>query len=323
MDELFVGRRGSLGMALEDERGVANVSTHWIPYKEITFDSKSEKKLLNGAIGSIQSSRGAKVVKKYAQGGFTADLDDSAIGLILCALFGQTPVTTGTTNKTHTFAIKEGNTHQSLSLFVQDPNIAATFALSMLNKLEITVEPSGIVEYKAEFRSQSGDDAVVTTPDYTNVGNTILHSDTAIKIATNESGLGAATAIKITKLVLTFDKNVQDFNDLGALDSSEIVNKQFQVSAQIELGFVNADYRDLMLSEDNKAVQITFTVGANNSLAFTLPVASVMSWKPEKKLDDIAVETIEIEGHWSTSADSVKAILKNQEDYALSEESPA
>ncbi len=295
----YVGRRGSLGVAKEATRGLPLNPTYWIPYNSITHDDKAIVVDQESAFGNIADSDNAFVTKKFGEGEFEADLDDKAIGLILTALMGAAPASTGgPTNYTHTFAFTNTNQHQSLSLLVQDPNSARMFPMGMLDKFEIKAEPEGLIKYTAAWRSRSGRDWTLQTASYTSIGNKFLQQHLVFKIAANIAGLAAASALNLRSLTLTFEKDVEDFDDLGTATPSDILNKDFKVTGTMEIGFSDNTYRNYMLNGDAKAIGVDFVYGANNQLNIQLPKVSFRNWEPNKGLNDIAIEKIEFKGHY-------------------------
>lgn len=233
---------------------------------------------------------------------------------MLTGVFGAAPSTSGSTNYTHAYTIANTNQHQSLSIRLQDPNINVDFALAMIDKLELSVEPEGIAEYTASFRSKAGVDTTTDVPSFTALGNVFNHSHCVVKLAANTAGLAAASALSLTSLKLNITKNVQDFNDMGSVTLSEIVNKNFVVDGTIELGYSDQVYRDLMLAGSSKAMSITFTYGTNNSLSFTMPKLRFEDWSPKKPTDDIATQSIKLIAQYdaANAASMLSASLKNQ-----------
>lgn len=290
----FVGRRAALGIAREITRGTIVVpSTYWIPTNSIDFDDKAEVIDQESALGSIQSGMSAHVVKKYAMGSFEADLEDKMIGLILSALVGAAPSTSGSTNYTHAFSIANTNSHQSVTLAVVDPNATGIFPMAMLDTFEINVNPQDIVRYNVSFRSQNSRDWAALTPAYTALGTKFLQQHCSVKIAAAIANLAAASALSIRSLNFKVEKNLADFDDIGTVTPGDIVNKQFVVTGSIELAYSDRTYRDLMLNNTYRAMEIKFETGTNNSLTIQMPRLNFRSWEPNKSIDDIATEKIE------------------------------
>ena len=311
----FVGRRANLGVAKESTRGTGVVPSYWIPFSSLSFDNKAVVVDQEASFGNVADTLSAHVVKKYAEGSYEADLEDKAIGLILSNVLGATPSSSGSTNYTHTYTFQNTNQAQSLSLFVQDPNGQTLFPLSMIDKFEIKVEPEGIVKYSADFRSRTGKDYQIQTPSYTALGNKFLHQHCSFKLAANIAGLAAASALSLRSLTFTVSKNLKDFDDFGTATPGDILNQNVAIEGSIELGYSDRVYRNYMLDNTYRSMDITFTYGANNSLQFQLPRVSFRSWEPNMGLDDIATEKIDFKGHYdATNALQIisTCILKNQ-----------
>lgn len=307
----YVGRRGSLGISKEASgaRGVPVAPTYWIPYTSISFDEKAVIVDSEGAFANIADSYESHVVKKYSEGDVEFDLDDKAIGLILAGVVGAVPSSTGSTNYTHTYSISNTNQHQSLSMVVQDPNVTKNFPLSMIDSFTISVEPEGIAKCTISFRGAKGRDWTAETTDFTSLGNKFIHSMLRFTIEDSE--------IKVKRIELVINKNVEDFQDLGTATPTDILNKQLQVSGSFELGFNDNTYRNYMLDGTTKSLDLTFTYGANNSLQITIPRCRFANWEPSKGLDDIASEKIEFKGLYDVSSSIAQIstlVLKNQVD---------
>ncbi len=305
----YVGRRGSLGIGKEGAgaRGVPVAPTFWIPYNSISFDEKAVIVDSAGAFGQIADSYDSYVVKKFSEGEFEFDLDDKAIGLILAGVAGAVPSSVGPTNFTHTYTLANTNQHQSLSIVVQDPNQTKNFALCMVDTFTIRVEPEGLAKCTVSFRGAKGRNWTAETTVYTSLGNKFIHDTMAFSVD--------GSVIKVKNVELTISKNVEDFQDLGTATPTDILNKQLQVEGSFELGFNDNTYRNYMLDDTQKPVDITFTYSTNNSLQITIPICRFANWEPSKGLDDIASEKIEFKGLYDvvSPADVITTlVLKNQ-----------
>jgi len=313
----FVGRRGSLGIAKEGTRGLATTPSYWVPYNSISFDDKAVVVDQESAVGRIEDSDASFVTKKFAEGEFEYDLEDEIIGLILAGVAGAAPSSSaGPTNFIHTYTLSNANQHQSLSLLVQDPNVARMFRLAMIDKFTINVEPEGLAKATVAFRSAAGQDWTLQTPSYTSLGNKFIHSMLSFKLATDTASIAAASALNLRSLEFSISKNLEDFDDLGTATPSDILNKQLTVEGSFEIGFNDSTYRDYMLTPTTRALEILFTYGTNNSLQIQLPKVRFANWEPNKGMNDIATEKIEFKGLYDTAnavASISTLVLKNQE----------
>lgn len=305
----YVGSRGNLGLAKSGAtRGAAVAPTYWLPYNSISFDEKAVVVDSASAYGQITDSFESYVTKKYSEGEFEFDLEDKAVGLILAGVAGATPSSSaGPTNYTHTYTLSNTNNHQSLSILVQDPNIAKNFPLCMVDSFNISVEPEGLAKCTVGFRGARGRDWSLATADYTSLGYKFIHSMLTFSVD--------SSAVNINKMDLTISKNVEDFQDLGTATPTDILNKQLQVEGSFELGFNDNTYRNYMLDGTTKSIDILFTYGTNNSLQITIPRCRFANWEPSKGIEDIASEKIEFKGLYNVATSEAvisTLVLKNQ-----------
>lgn len=286
----YVGRRGALGIARETSRGVAVAPAYWVTYNSISFDDKVVGVDSEGAFGNIADSYENYVVKKYGEGEIEFDLDDKALGVILSGVAGVAPTSTG--SYTHTYTLSNTNNHQSLSLYVRDPNVAKMFRLSMIDKFTIKIEPEGLVKCTVSFRSVGGQDWQLLTPDYTALGNKFIHPMLRFGMGANLAAL-PGTPINLKNLEFSVSKNIEDFQDLGTATPSDILNKQLVVEGNFEIGMTDNTYRDYMLAGTNRAIEILLTYDATHSLQIRCPKVRFANWEPNKGLNDIVSEKIE------------------------------
>lgn len=298
----FVGRKATVGMAKEATRGALTTPAYFIPYASVDFDDKTEKFRLEEGYGNIQDSGYAYTVKKYGEGTIEGVIRDSALGLILTAVMGSAPTTTGSpSDYTHTFALNSGNQHQSLSLLVQDPNGATMFPMAMVDSFEITVEPEKAVEYSVSFRSRNGREWTSATTNFTALGNVYLHQHMVLKLANTVGDLAAASPISVRKFSIKFEKNLMDWDDVGTVTQGDILNRQFSISGSLELAYNDRVYRDYMLNDTYKAMDLSFIISAVRSLQMQFPRLDFYSWEKDVSLDDIASNKIEFKANYDAA----------------------
>lgn len=311
----FVGRQGVLGIARESSRGVAVTPAYYLPYNSISLDDKAVVVDSEGAFGNIADTYESYVVKKFAEGEIEFDLDDKAIGVILAGVAGAAPSSAGSTNYTHTYTISNTNQHASLSVYVQDLNLSRMYRLSMINKFTIKIDREGLVKCTVAFKGAQGQDWTRLTPVYTALGNKFIHTHLVFKIAADVSSIAAASPINLNSLEFNAMKAIEDFQDMGSVTPSDILNKQLAIEGSIELGFNDATYKNYMLLGTTRAMDITLTYGANNSLQIQMPKVRFANWEPNKGLNDIASEKIEFKAQYdlaNTLTQISTLVLKNQ-----------
>jgi hypothetical protein len=120
-----IGRRLQLGIAKEASRGSAEATVDfWLPTTDLSIDHKAEKVVDEQAYGVIEDSIGSYIVRKFAEGNFSAHLATEDFPLILLSVLGSlssAQVGGETVVYDHTFGVSQSTQHQSLTLFLNDP----------------------------------------------------------------------------------------------------------------------------------------------------------------------------------------------------------
>ena len=244
----FVGRLGTVGIAKEATSGTIVAPTLWVPVNSISFDDKTTTAREEEGLGRIEDSDSNFVVNKYGEGEIEFDLNDKQIGLFLTSLLGASPVTAGGPTYTHTYTLSNTNTHATLSLAYQDPDQTKIFPFTMVDSMEITVEPDGIAKCKVAFKSRVSRDWSTLTPSFTSTGNKFLHQHLSFKRATAIAGLAGATATSLKKATLNIMANADFDNVVGTVEPEAILNHQYSVEGEITLNKTDDTIRQLMLA---------------------------------------------------------------------------
>lgn len=304
----FIGRLADIGIAKEAVRGTAESSaTFYLPKTSLTLDDGIEQTIDESSIGVIEDSPNASIIAKFAEGEIEGNIQDKSFGLLLLAALGSVS-TSGPSDSayTHAFSVLQGAQHPSLTLFLDDPNQDYKYALGVLSSLELDVMLGAYAKYKAAFRSKVGETATIS-PSYT-AQNHFLPQHGSIKIASNLSGLGAASVLNIRSVKLTIEKNIEDDRKLGSLDAADILNRQLSVEGSVELVFDAATFKTQMLADTPQAMRIRLTnsdvlIGSSSVPQLTIDLAKVKFSKFEKNYenDGIVTAAVDFKGHYSLS----------------------
>lgn len=297
----FVGRLGNVGVAKEATSGTIVTPTFYVPFNTISFDDKVTTARETEGLGRIEDSDSNYVVNKYGEGDLEFDLNDLNLGVFLTSLLGASPTTSGGPTYAHAYALSNTNTHKTMSLAYQDPDQTKIFPFTMIDSLEITVEPDGIAKAKASFKSRVSRDWSTLTPSYTTLGNKFLHQHLVFKTASNIAGLGAASAVPLKKLTLTISANADFDNVMGTVEPEAILNHQYSVEGEITLNKQDDTYRQLMLAGTYKAIDITFNRASDSSLQIQMPRVDFTEWEQDRSLDDIVGQTIQFKGNYDSA----------------------
>lgn len=310
----FIGRRGSLGLAKEATAGTIVAPTLWLPYTNLTFDDKTTTVVEEEGLGRIEDSDARHQTMRFGEGDIEGELEDTRLGLLLTSLFGASPSTAGSNPYTHTFTFTNTNTHTSLSIAYQDPDQTRIFPYSVINSLQIVVEPENIVTYTAGFMSRVSRDWTALTPSYTTLGSKFLPQHLIFKLASAVGGLTAASNISLKRLELNLTANSQFDNVTGTAEPEAILNHQFSVEGSITLNKEDDTYRDYFLDNTYRAMEIQLLRSSSSSLQLRFPRVSFSEWEQDRSLNEIVGQTLTFKGHYdATNALSIvsTAVLVN------------
>jgi hypothetical protein len=297
----FVGRRGTLGLAIEATRGTTVNPTFWVPWATMSFKETVEEQREDQGLGVIADSDSKYVTMKMGEGDVEAQLYDKAMGVILTGLLGASPVTTGTNPYTHNFTLSNGNQHKSLSLYWHDPDRSDMYPLAMVESFKISVEPSGIVNYTVGFKSKGAREWTTQTSDFTSLGNKFLHQHLQFRLAANVGSLAAATPISLKSFELNITKNTMYDTVIGTLEPEDILNQQFTVEGSLKLNLEDDTYRDYMLNGTYRSMEMFLSRSASSSLKLQFPRVDFSEWEPDYSLNDIATQGINFKANYDAA----------------------
>lgn len=303
-----IGRLINVGIGRETTRGTAQASaTFWIPRVDFDFNPRVDYAVNPSGLGVIDSRSDAKVVEKVGEGSFGGVVYDKNFGLMLAACLG-TWSSTGPTDSayTHSFTRLNSNQHPALTIFHKDQNVDEKFALGMLNQLTINCVLKDYVKYSAGFLSKVGA-TTSSTPSYVSE-NPFLATHVTVKFADTTAALATASAVGVRAINLTVNKNVEDWQNLGSNEPTDIINKALAVSGDLELLFDDTTYRNYVINGTKKACLITINnsdtlIGATATpqLLITLAPMSFRDWGRNTGLDDVVSQTISFDGNFGLS----------------------
>lgn len=319
----FAGRRGSLALAIEDSRGVPPTSSSdyfWVPFATMSFKDTVEEAREEQGMGVLADGDSKYVVMKMGEGEVEAQLYDKALGVVLAGVLGAMPVTSGGNPYTHTYTLSNSNQHQSVSLYWTDPDRKDMYKLGMVDSFQISVEPSGIVNYTVGFKSKTADEWSTITPVFTSLGSKFLHQHLSVKLAAAVGDLAAATAISLKNLELTISKNTVFDNVMGTVEPEDVLNQQIAVEGTLELNLEADTYRDYMLNGTYRAMEIKLTNGASSILTLQFPRVDFSEWEPDFTLNEIAKQSINFKANYDAANAldiiSTATLVNTQSSYA-------
>jgi len=320
-----IGRLITVGIAKETTRGTAIAAPLYnLNVDEAEFDEKQEKVIKEQNFGVIEDSIAVETVKEWAEGSIGGPVGSDAIGLILYSAFGTLATTDNVDSnvavKDHTFTIAQSATHQSLTLFVDDPLAAQDYkyALGVVSNLSIEYLTGEYVKYSADVLAKKGATATLTP---TRAAETCFRAKhVTFKKASALAGLDAASALLIRSFKLNIEKNVEAEYNLSSNEPADFLNKQVTVTGEIEAIWQNeSDFKTAFIAGTEQAFRIDMkntdvTIGASASPELKIDMAKCIITEVSKPItnNDLMMQTVSFKAVYSTADTSmIRAVLTN------------
>jgi len=319
MANQFTGRRVSVGLAKEATRGTPVAPALWAPHTSLSFDDKVEKTDLTDAMGVIDDSNETRIVSKWGEGSLEGNVRADSFGLILLSAMGATsPAVIETTAYQHTFTESQTNNHQSLTITAVDPIGSSQFVKAVVNSLEIKVDVGSPVTYTADFMSRTSRGASATAA-FT--AEPVFTSTMAcMKLATDTTGLAAATNISLKGFTITISKNVLKSDVTCSVEPEDFFNQDLVIEGEFTIDYTDRTYRELMRNNTYRALRLNVTdqgttIGAtsNPMLQIDLSRVDFRGWEADRPIDGITTQKVSFKGHTdiTNSKDIINSILLN------------
>lgn len=297
----FIGRRGSLGIAVEATRGTPVAPTYWFPYVTMSFQDKVNTETEEQGLGNIADGDSFYVTMRMGEGEVESQIYDKGLGYILTSLLGAVPTSTGSDPYTHTYTLSQSNQAKSLSLYWTDPDRSYMFPLAVVDSLQISVEPSGIVNYTVGFKSKGADGWTAQTPDFTSLGNKFLHQHLQFRLADNVAGLSAATALSLKKFELNISRDTIFDEVTGTAEPEDVLSQSIKVEGSLDLNLEDDTYRNYMLNGTYKSLEAYLFRSSSSSLKIQLPRVGFTEWEPDFAINEIAKQSINFKGFYDST----------------------
>lgn len=311
MENDFIGRRISYGLAIESVRGTAEDSAEfWLPHLDAGFQDKQTKALNESALGVIDKNNDSIVTEEWAEGNINGKvMVNSFVGLLLLAL-GDINTTAGTGAGTHKHVLSRLNSNlgKSATLFRKDPVASVRYALSVLSSLEISIVTGEYVTFTAEFvgrKSEDHDNTVSFAVDEAEFTSKYA----AVKIGAYGANLSAAPAQAFKSATISISREVEAYYELGSVTPKQIHNKTFDVTVAVEKRHSDNTFKDYAHDNTKLAFAIDLVntddkIGTANdtnpSITFAWPKVVVSEWELGQGLDDIVSESFTLQGLFDT-----------------------
>lgn len=154
---------------------------------------------------------------------------------------------------------------------------------------------------------------------YSTSHNTFLGKHTTFKLASTQSGLGAASAINVRSAKLSIKQSVEDDRTIGNVDPIDIVNRKYEVSLEIEIVMTADTYITALLAGtsyagrlDMQRTDVTIGASSNPRVYFDTYKMILQEASPKYKVGDLTMQTLSFKAHYSESdAAMIVATVRN------------
>ncbi len=294
---LWIGRTMSIGIGNESTRGVGVAPTYWLNAKSFSFKDVPDRAVSEAGFGGIWGGDQAPKTLEHAEGEMELEMDDQSLGAILKAVFGTiNSAVTDTSAYTHTYTLQNDNSHDSLSIHTIDPIGQLIFELGMVDTFELVIVPDDIVSIRVAFMSKGSAGSSGQSASYSATKKWIGRN-LVFKVASDTSGLTAASAVSLKSLTLRIEKNAEVNKTLGTVQPEDIVNKRFNITGDIVLNYEDRTFLNYVKDATNRAMRIDLihddTAGDTTSkYEFKIDLSKVMfdDFNPDFSLDEIATQ---------------------------------
>lgn len=305
-----IGRTGAIGIGVESTQGTKVAASYWVPVQSYSLDDKVEYVKNDSAMGHIAENNAADITKLWSEGEIGGKVFVDSIGAELVAVFGQSPTSVqraSTGVYDHTYALLNSNDHKSLTIAYEDDIQELSFPFAMVNSYSLEVAVDDYVKRTMNVMAKKSESAT-HTPSFTDEVE-FIPSMIEFKLASDSSGLDAASAINVTAFNFEIAKNVEALYVLGSNEPEDIINKQIAITGSVELYFENETYRDYVFGNTKRAMRIDMTDTGTDLGS---------SHNPELRFDFSNVSFGEFERSWNSN-DPLKQTLNFEALYNVSD----
>lgn len=320
----YIGRRVSVGVGLESVYGTAVAPAFWPRHMKFGFKPMQATVDNESAMGRNEGINDSAVAATWAEGPIQGKVYDLSIGAFLANMFGA-PTTTDNadsdaTIKDHTFNVSTSNqAAKALTVTRVTPVNTNRFAMGTLESLELTCEQEAWVMMSGGLKSIAG--ATNTDTASYAVENSFTSKHVIVKLATDTSGLSAASGLAIKKLRLTMKRSVERYVPFGGTAPTAFNTGRWDFDGEVTLKYAAADLEAIWYANTRQALQISIvntdvTIGAaaHPGLVFTAPKVRLNTFDLNDDLDAVIEQTIGIKGEFDSSAGyMLRPVLTNNQ----------
>lgn len=312
----------NMGVGMEDptHRGTFVDPQIWIPAKTPSGIIPVIAKVpIKETMATGVDSEGSEIVKKGVAGDLAVNVRSISIGYLLKSLLGSVAAPSEVESGVykHTFTLLANNpVHPSLSLALSQPSIKDyEYTLAIISKLVLNTPVDDLVNAVASFvASKEAEHTGTFSPLFACSGGSadflFRHQDVTIEFAATLAAM-TGTGASLKEFGLTLDNKSRDNQNIGELNPGDILALLLGITATIKADYESvANYHDIFEDGSSKAMRIIIentdvTIGAESHPKIQIDLSKVTyeGWTPDRPIEDIVTEGIELTGHFDGVTD--------------------
>jgi hypothetical protein len=324
---MTVGRLRSIAVAREDDasKGTAvAVSTgHFIGIESGYLKAEAEHVENNSSVARIEAGIENYVVAERSVLSFSGLVKSDWIGHVLTGLLGTVSSANAageTEVREHTITVNSAASAPAYTIFMLGGVQSEKATYGTFKSLKLSCEADKALMADVEILAQaveSGTGTVAFASDHHFQG-----SHGSVKLATDLSGLGAASAVGFHMVELSIDRDTQPHHVFGSTEPNKFVPGSIRVSGKLEILHEAMTYRDYFTDATERAMRIAFqnptTIGEAEKPEIQIDLAKVYFTGHEISdgPDDKVIESIDFRAVYDLDEGTpqmIAAVLTNEE----------
>lgn len=316
----FIGRRESVGIALETTAGTPVAAQVWYPHLALTMDQKTNTVANTSALGRVEDINDSVIVEEWSEGSLDGKIYGKSFGYLLANMFGTVAATTHsgeTIIYDNTFTVNQSTgSIPAMTLTRINPVITGQYAYAMQSDMEISVQQQDWVTFTSTLMSKART-STSASASYTANEPEFTSKDVTLKFASNLAGLTGATAVDFKSIKLKISRKLERYTPVGAVDPTSFDTDAFSVTGTITARYTDTTLEAIAAANTAQAMSLTIvntavTLGsaAHPSLTFTCPKVRLDPQTLDNKLDQTLTQTFNFHAELSMSdAYMIQAVL--------------
>lgn len=305
------GLGATIGWGEETTVGTPVTPTEWSPFLNESFKGNKrtdESEALYG--GAIQLASGRAVVGFDAKGALSMELRDSALGLLLEVMMGNTPTVVAGPPAVMTYTL---GTYNGFALTVQvgRPTTLGvmepfTYSGVKVTDWELSGEVLKIAKLNCTLDGMSETTGVsYATPTYTSGVSTLNFTEGALLVG----GTQPVGIIRKASLKGTAAYAVDRFQMGSTTKSEALINNWLKISLTATVEFANlTDFYNDYAADTSLTYSLGFSSGTGTGLVIEGAAGFINSGPPDVKGPDLVTQEIEMVGLGPSSGASLTAV---------------